>query len=376
MGENPYDDDMSPAMLERLQKLREDKRRRELEEERLKDMAIEYHMIQGAPCSGSNEFNALVWTIAKIIVYIALISYTTSVINGDYSLKQCNEVDGQCLMETTLKTCLPYTNSVCATICDQSGYRFDSDIGCIKDVGFPDKDASCIPSWAGECVDTSTCPSSRGSIMITSLQYVLGMLAIAIAVDFLYAAALALTKSLHISAFSRLSTFRKLVTVYIKLWAYVSQFYFLLAAISMGFLFYTYAAESASCSEAVTTSGAKYSLFDDSLYVGVAVLAAAIIILVVGTYFRARRPLRGQLYSASNDSDIIVPLNLDCKTCRDSSKPRWCRYCFGGHLSKESLVGCMCNCGSCIVDTTCCLTFELVGLGVEKCYKNRHFIGP
>ena len=377
MGDNPYDDDMSPEVMEKLQRLREEKRRRELEEEKRRDITIEYNKIQGSMCSGSNEFNALLYTLIKFIVYLALISYTTSVINGNYALKPCNEVGGQCLISTAQNKCIPISDQACSTVCGQDPNIpiGASDIGCTQSLDGTDT-ISCIQEFNRFCVDITTCSPSNGASMKTALTYVTAAIGVALGLDAIYIICLFFMKSLHISDFDRLVCMQKALAVYIKVWAFISQLAWLITISATAFLFYAYAAKNSPCEFAVTTSGQKYSLFDDSWLVGIAVLVVHIVLVCVGTHFRSRRPLRGQLYSASNDGDITVPVVLSCKTCRESSKPRWCRSCFIDSMSKENVVGCVCNCASCLVDSLCCMTLEIVGWAVEQLFTHRHFIGP
>jgi hypothetical protein len=377
MGDG-YDDDMSPALLEKRHRLLEERRKRELDQNAQRQKEQEYPDIYGGPCTGSHEFNAMAYALIKLVIYIAFLAVVVRSITNNYDLRPCNAFGDQCLFSNVTTTCVSTEASAqCRTLCIAAfpdAVAF-ANSGCEVSNADP-TNINCVGNFQTVCIATDTCPARPNDQLKTALRYAAAVFGILAGLELFYAWAMAATKSLHFSDFDRLSTLQKGLVIYSKIWGLLSQIVWFLGILSAIHLFYIWDKYESWCSSALTTNNEKYAFFRESFILAVAVLLIHIVLVIVGTYFRARVPLRGNIYRASDDNSIHVPLGLDCHSCRTRARPRWCSGLFRPHVNKENCVGCCCNCTSCLIDSVCCVSFECVGLAIDKVWRHRHFIGP
>ena len=376
MGDGGYDDDLSPAMLEKLHRLREEKRRREMDKDTQRMKEQEYPHVYGGPCTGCYEFNAMIYAVVKMIIYIILLALCVRNVTGDFDLRPCNTFEGNCLFTNATVRCVSTAGSDACNVRCRTDFPLQFDTaGCIVSQ-INATDITCIPDFNAQCIATDTCPAKPNTEYKTAFKYAAAVFGIFVGLEILYAIAMASTKSLHFSDFERLSCFQKTMVVYSKIWGVLSQIVWIFGLLSAAYLFYIWSKYESSCAKALTNAGTKYAFFSQGFVLTIALLAVHVLTAVVGTWFRARQPLRGNIYRAAGDSSIHFPLGLDCKACRDRARPRWCTGCFKPHMNKENIVGCCCNCTSCLIDCVCCISFECVGLAMEQLWRHKFFIGP
>lgn len=371
------DDDVPPGLMDQMQRLQAERRKKEAEKDKQVNKEKEYPMIYGGPCTGANEFNVMVFTAIKLGLYALVLALTVMTMTGSYTMKVCNLQDGQCLFKNASHSCFTTATTDCLDACiiylDGDLSRLSSS-GCYK-LQTPSI-YQCITDFSSKCLVTDTCPESHPSTMKTALQYTAIAMGIAMFADVIYLLCMLMFKGLHVNDFGRLSGLQRVLTLYVKFWGPFTQGLWVAGVITGVIIIVTVGSEGSACSGALTPTGDKYELFDDSWLVAIVCFIVHAVVIVVGTYFRARVPLRGHLYRPSTDSEIQVPFGIDCKECRDKPRPRWASGVFKPHLQKENVVGCVCNCLSFCLDTACFFSFQVMGWALERFYKHRHFIGP
>lgn len=368
MGE----DEMSPEVLDLLLKQRADKLRREQEANKKLDKEKEYPMIYGGFCTGANEFTVLVYTAIKILFYLGVLALAARAMTGSYSAGTCRISGSKCLKTFANQTvCVDTSEIACAQECSLHPGP-DAPKGCLK-FGASSFTYECItPYFDDICFDLTQCPPAGQDAVKTFLLAQIIVMGIAVGLDAIYILPMLLFKGTHIDEFDRLTGFQKICILYSRVWALVTHWVWA-AGLVMGIMVLMAVNSNKDvCKLSPTIS----VFFDDSYLVALACFAAHGVIIIVGTYFRARVPLRGQLYRPSNDATITFPMGLDCKECRERPRPRWGTAIFKPHMQKENVVGCVCNCCSCLLDTACLFTMHILGWSAERVYKHRHFIGP
>ncbi len=369
------EEDLSPELLDKIRKAQADKKKKETEKgDSRQQKEREYPLIYGGPCTGANEFNVMVYTLAKMGLLAFLLALTVKTMAGEYDLKECYLVDGKCLFRNASHVCTTTSTRACNQLCLSQFQDQIAQSGCFQFVA--NETYSCITDFAKQCLVTDTCPPDNSIKMKDSLKLTAIIVGVAIGLDALYVLAMLLFKGLHVNDFDRLNGFQKVMTFYTKVWGFLSQLTWIVSVIAALLIISTYGSQGAVCSKAETSSGAKYELFSDSLLVAIVSFIIHIAAIGLGTYVRSRIPLRGHLYRPSADTEVSVPFGLDCKECRDKPRPRWASGVFQPHMQKENVVGCVCNCCSFIIDSVCCVTLEIGGYALERLYKHRHFIGP
>jgi len=356
--------------------------KKQLQDDERPAIEKEYPMVYGGPCTGANEFNVLVYSGIKIGLYLLVLVIASITMVKDYDLKECFLSGGYCMkFDPNLKVpiCATMFDTICRDKClDTFPTASAATHGCeVLPKAVPDyADYTCITGFHAQCVELESCLPDHTKKMQGSLMFTIAVLGIHIFFELIYAVVMIRFKGRYPRDFDNLNGFDRALTCCNSFWGPMTQLMWVLGFLSAIFIYRTYGTEHGACAGARTSTGGEYSLFSDAWRVGVGSIVMHLLVLAVGTHFRARVPLRGQLYRPGSDSDLAVPLGLDCREIRARSRPRWCGSIFRKFTSSTGCLSCICNCLSWIIDTFCLLTVHVAGWTLEEGYKHRHFIGP
>jgi len=256
-------------------------------------------------------------------------------------------------------------------------------IGCFKPTS--NATATCYKTkddFTSNCQDTTTCPNSIDSSLKSGLSYLVATLFVQMVFELLWAAGFSTFAGYHSSDFLRMERTPTVLLFATKLVAALTQLMYFASVVAFFHLVYIWGLDAPACMHALTLEDQPFALPQHIKYFIVASFSLLFGLVTIGTYLRYKCPTRGELYRPSDDDSIVVPFDIDCRRCRERTRP----HCLPDLFHGFNRLGTRGKCKKCCRGFMKC--FEVVlhyafscccwpcGICLERLYKYRHYIGP
>lgn len=361
----------------------------EEEEKKKFDFGDELNKIYADGWGRSIEKHWVLWSLIKTLMYFLGMLSCFYISLGQYDKKLCYVGQTQtqikiCLRDDPLGIiCHGYEDSKCADLLKVDKTKE----GCLKTyvgsytssglvvLNYTDYIAYSKPEFVLECQDPYTCTDADEASIKTSITLIGFIFLVMMILEALLSWALLTFSEKHSTDFSLNPPKQERFLIMIaKIVPRATQIGLILNAGALAYMILQFDYIGQACQNLRTTVGAPSEFPEFVSRCRLYIVATIVISAIVGTYFRKRKPLRGEIYRPVPEI-VKVYFGLDCADINARPDPKCCPDFFGSFRGYNWTMKTFCLSCSRFIEI---LSFPILKCGVlyGMCCRNRHVIGP